>query len=311
MIIFSDSKQFAEMVMLDDLQWRDADFRSVDGRLAEISDFVFDWQAVHQAEITSSHCFDYLFVSEHSSSSQYDFIIDLCKQNAELPHGILLLAGSGSGFHGQRDRAWESPPGNIYLTAFFAPNREIHQFGPGFMALSAVSVVDAIDSIDGLRGRSSLKWVNDILVGNAKVGGVLTYTQAMGPEVTGAVLGIGVNVESPPEVELNEFVPDVACLSDYVDDINLCNLRLVLDSLIHNLDRNYQLLDNGDYRQLLDQYRNRSAVIGRDVVICADDDKPLPDIIATGRVKSIGENLELYLEGFDAPISRGRLILRV
>jgi biotin-[acetyl-CoA-carboxylase] ligase BirA-like protein len=310
MIVFTDSRKFAEMVMLDEPRWEEADMRSFESAIREIADQVFEWETIYQAEVQSTGCFEYMFICEHAFESQYDFMINLCKQNRELPPGILLLAGSGTGFHGQRERLWDSPPGNIYLTAFFRPNREIASYAPGFMALSAVSVIEAIDCVESMSGRSSIKWVNDIVIGNAKVGGVLAYTQAIGSEVTGAVLGIGLNVEAAPEIELSEFVPDVACLCDYVEDIQLCKLRTVLDALTSRLEANYRALGEGEYPRLLAKYRERCTVIGREVVVCADNKEPLPDIIASGRVSGVGDNLELLIEDVVQPIANGRLILK-
>jgi BirA family biotin operon repressor/biotin-[acetyl-CoA-carboxylase] ligase len=196
------------------------------------------------------------------------------------------------------------------VTALFSPNKKLASYGPGFMALSVVSVIETIDSVEGMSGRASIKWVNDILVGNAKVGGVIAYTQAIGSDITGAVLGIGLNVEAAPEIELSEFVPDVACLCDYVGDIQLCNLRIVLEALMYRLAENYRSLEDGNYSKLLAKYRERCAVIGREVAVCEERGEPLPDIVASGRVVGIGENLELLIEDVAEPITNGRLILK-
>ena len=41
------------------------------------------------------------------------------------------------------------------------------------------AVVDALDAVPGLEGRARIKWVNDILIGDAKVAGILAYTQTL------------------------------------------------------------------------------------------------------------------------------------
>jgi biotin-(acetyl-CoA carboxylase) ligase len=200
--------------------------------------------------------------------------------------------------------------GNIHLSAFLAPGQKVDHFGVGFTILSAVSVVETIDFMEGLEKKASIKWVNDILIANAKVSGVLAHTQSQGEIVTSAVLGIGINVESTPHVERDPFVPGVASLRDFVPSSNKCNQRLVFNKLAPCLDRNYRLLLSGEYLRLLDFYRQRSQVIGREVSVYPDLGGVTSEELVSGRVISIGENLELYLEGVKTPVSKGRLVLK-
>jgi biotin-[acetyl-CoA-carboxylase] ligase BirA-like protein len=310
MIVYTDRTDFAERVLPGGLQWQSASICSFDQELAVITRRIFGETTISCTESDSDHGFQHLFIAEHAEKSQYDLMVALCKENIDLPHGILCFAGSGSSFHGQRNRVWDSPSGNIYLTAFFAPGREIDHFGPGFIILPAVSVIDTIDSISGLEGQASTKWVNDILIDGAKVAGVLTYTSAMGADVTGVVLGIGLNVETKPQISPDPFAPKAASLRDYAQNAGLCNLKIVLGRLIDHLGRNYRLLTDNRYADLLDVYRRRSAVIGKDVTICTDDVDSGSEVMASGVVEAMGENLELHLKGRAEPITRGRLILR-
>lgn len=311
MLIITDSPDFARHVIDCDKSWDNYFPASADAGLSALLQNQFGERDLYSSEsMTSDQQFRYLLITARASRSQYDIAVELCKENAPISDCTLCLAGSGESFHGQRDRSWSSPDGNIYLTAIFAPNRRIDQFGPGFIMLPAIAVAEAADSIQCLEGRSSIKWVNDILIDNAKIAGVLTYTQAMGDDVTAAVLGIGLNVEVLPDVEPTPFVPDVACLSDFVDDFRLCNRKTALDGLIQSLDSNYRLLESGEYEQLLFKYRRRSAVIGKRVIICKDDARLDSEVIAEGIVTDIGYNLELILEGNEKPVIRGRLIIK-
>ena len=53
----------------------------------------------------------------------------------------------------------------------------------------------------------------------------------------------------------------------------------------------------------------QSLAIGREVNICSDIPGSGVRVIASGRVSKIGENLELFVEGEDRPVSKGRLII--
>jgi hypothetical protein len=51
-------------------------------------------------------------------------------------------------------------------------------------------------------------------------------------------------------------------------------------------------------------------VIGREVNVYPDAGGDISEELVSGRVVSIGENLELYLDGVKTPVSKGRLVLK-
>ena len=251
----------------------------------------------------------YLFLSECTSRSQYDQMIELARSTTELPDRILCLAGSGSGLHGYKGRSWTAAAGNIHLTVHLTPKRPIERFETAFTILAALSVVDTIDGVPGLEGRARVKWVNDILIDGAKVAGILAYTQTRETTVSSAVLGIGLNVETAPTVEPTPFVPSVGSVHDFAPDALSATQGVVLDSLLNALARNYQLLLEEGYTPLLERYRQRAGLIGCKIVVCSEDSDPDPSVIAEGRVVAMGDGLELYLENRKEPVTKGRLIL--
>lgn len=110
---------------------------------------------------------------------------------------VWLEAGVQTAGRGRRGRAWLSQPGNVFMTYFGATTRP-----PAEVALlgfaTAVAVGETVDALAG-RAAAQLKWPNDVLLGGAKVCGILLES---GPTSQGAVwfaLGVGVNVVSAPE----------------------------------------------------------------------------------------------------------------
>jgi BirA family biotin operon repressor/biotin-[acetyl-CoA-carboxylase] ligase len=227
-----------------------------------------------------------------------------------LPNGILTLAGAGSKLHGFHNRPWVALPGNIHLCVHLAPQQPIPHFAAAFMMLAAVSVIDAIDTFHELRGKASIKWVNDILIGKAKVAGVLAQTQSQGDRVTSAVLGIGVNVETRPVVPRDPFVPQVTALCDHVDRETSCSRGTFCQVLIHKISDRYRSLLTDGHGDLLANYRERSLVIGREVSVHEDATGYSEHNKLSGKVLGIGDDLELFIEGLDQPVTCGRLVLR-
>ncbi len=310
MTVYTDDVTYAEQLLWPGLSWKTVSPVSDNKEVEKLHANLFHAHSVATCTVDSDQVWKYLFIVKSAPESQYDTLIRLAQAQNQLPDGLLCLAGSGSKLHGFRNRPWASLEGNIHLSAFLGPGQKVDHFGVGFTILSAVSVVETIDSVPGLHGKARIKWVNDILLADAKVSGVLAHTQSQGEIVTGAVLGIGLNVESTPHVERDPFVPRVASLRDFVGNPDKCNQQQVFARLARCLDRNYQLLLSGQYGRLIDSYRRRSLVVGREVSIHPDVGGGVPGELVSGKVVSIGENLELYLDGVERPVLKGRLVLK-
>lgn len=244
----------------------------------------------------------------HAPTSRYDAVIRRLRAGESLPHGLAILSGSGDGFQGFHGRGWAALPGNLHLTVHLAPGRAIERFESVFLALAAVAVVDAIDQSPGLAGVAGIRWVNDVLVSGAKVGGVLAHTQTRGSTVTSVVLGIGLNVEVTPEVAPTPFVPRVGSLRGFAPAPAAVRLEPVLQALLGALQRRYEELLAEGWPPIVARYRERSLLLGRRVTISADDPDQCVRPLASGRVTGIGDGLELHLEGLEKGIWQGRVV---
>lgn len=277
------------------------DWHRHDRSLQPLIGRVFGDVPLHDAEVESAPLWEHLLLVETAPRSQFDLLVDLIREGRLPPRGVVCVAGEGRGFHGMRSRPWVAPAGNLYLSAHLAPGRPVDRAGVAFTVLAAVSVVEAVDGLADLTGRAGIKWVNDILVEGAKVCGVIAHTQVEGDRVGSVVLGIGLNVETAPEVEPTPQVPRAACLADFAP----CRRGDLLGPLLDALARNYEELLEQGFDRLLDRYRRRSLALGREVAVSSEEG----GITARGRVTAIGHQLELYIEGRDRPVHRGRLIL--
>jgi BirA family biotin operon repressor/biotin-[acetyl-CoA-carboxylase] ligase len=106
--------------------------------------------------------------------------------------GLVVIADRQSSGKGRLGRQWESPAGvNLYASILLRP--PILPFeAPKLTFLSAVAVCRAITICAGLQ--PTVKWPNDILLGGAKVAGLLNEMSSETDQVHYVVLGIGVNL---------------------------------------------------------------------------------------------------------------------
>ena len=286
------------------------DTLSVNPAFAELIKQLSGAGKIFSSVMPSDTCFENLILIEFSNESQYDLLIDFHdKFDLELPDGLLSIAGSGNKFHGWRKRPWKALKGNIHLSVYLRPEREIKHFGAAFLSLSAVSVVNTLDELLKTDSKASIKWVNDVFVDDAKICGFLANSQLRGNSVTSVVLGIGLNVLAEPDIEPTAYVPATTAMNKHIAGKQISESEVFV-KLIGHLSDNYQKILKGEYDYLYNEYYSRSAVIGRYAEIYTD----LPDgtdiLSHSGLANTIGKDLELYLENNDKPITAGRLVLK-
>ena len=130
---------------------------------------------------------------------------DLLKSGADgAPDRTVLRADFQSAGRGRLDRVWEAPPGANLLVSMLLREvpRHVHQLTQA-VALSAVQVARDTCGVE-----VTMKWPNDLLIGDVKVAGILA--QAGRLDGTGVpefvVVGLGLNIGWAP--------PGATCLAD-------------------------------------------------------------------------------------------------
>jgi BirA family transcriptional regulator, biotin operon repressor / biotin---[acetyl-CoA-carboxylase] ligase len=172
------------------------------------------------------------------------------------PEGAVAVADHQSAGRGRMDRRWESPPGaSLLVSVLFRPD-----FDPSELHLCtaavALAAAEACRRVGGVG--AVVKWPNDLLVGEAKLAGVLAETDFSAGGCA-LVVGLGLNVAWPG--------PDGVggtCLNDLsarpVDRVAL------LDALLDALSVRRALLDTAPGRhEVAAELRRRCATLGRRV----------------------------------------------
>jgi len=98
-----------------------------------------------------------------------------------LPLGSAVVADHQTAGRGRLGRTWEAPPGTALLASFVLPARPLASLAAGVAAAHACGPA------------SRLKWPNDVLLGGAKLAGLLA--ELHGDRV---IVGIGINLSWAP-----------------------------------------------------------------------------------------------------------------
>ncbi len=253
-----------------------------------------------------------LAVIRRADASQFDALLDALKQHAPLPPGCAAIALEGRKFHGHRGRSWAAVRGNIHLSVYYPYAAEAREAGAGLTMLPAVAVVDTIRALYPENPAPGIKWVNDILVEGRKVSGVITSTRLTGSRIEQVVFGIGLNVDSAPELAPCGFVHAAGALNAaYAPQRH--SLWAVLFELLHQLDRRFAQMSVGGREAIFRAYCEHACIVGRQVRIYEEGGSDHPDalgqrnLLAEGVVEAINPDLTLALRGQANPVTRGRL----
>lgn len=127
------------------------------------------------------------------------------------PSSVVIAEQQTAG-RGRDGPTWSSPPGGVWLGMLMGSS----SVAARTLAIRAgLAVAEGLDRLLG-GPVTQLKWPNDVVLDNRKVGGILCEARWQGTTLQGLALGIGVNVVNtlPPElvgraITLSELVPGV------------------------------------------------------------------------------------------------------
>jgi len=161
---------------------------------------------------------------------------------AGAPDGTLVTADAQSAGRGRQGRTWSAPAGDALLLSLV-----LRPTAPLLPLAAAVAVA-------GVCGEDArIKWPNDVLLGGRKVSGILVEAR---PQHGWAVLGIGINVAVRVEDLPPELHGSAGTLGRRPEE-----REAVLVALLDELEATLGLRAD----PLLDRWRARDALIGRDV----------------------------------------------
>lgn len=181
------------------------------------------------------------------------------RRASELADRSFVFADWQDAGRGRRGRHWISPPAtNLQFSC-------LKRFARGYAALSGLSlavgvaVAEALEDC-GARG-IGLKWPNDLVHGDAKLGGILIELggEFMGP--CHAVIGVGINLRAPSAMRR---VLDRVCTDLHEVCGGKASSRNALAiALIARLVEALDLFEDSSFAAFIDAWNVRDALKGR------------------------------------------------
>ncbi len=190
-------------------------------------------------------------------SSTMDIAMKLGLQG--LPEGTVVLAEAQTKGRGRLGRDWFSPKyKGIYLSLILRPKILPNQ-ATILTLLAAVSICEAIKEIVGLDVQ--IKWPNDILIHNKKLGGILTEINAEMDQVRFVVIGIGINVNNDKKT----LVLGATSLKEQREE-NPSRIELV-QRILRNIEKNYFNFQEKGSKFVIEKWRDYNITLGRRIKV--------------------------------------------
>ena len=201
---------------------------------------MFDTQHFEKALTTSWLGQNYFFFEELTSTNSYAKKMS----RVDTLQGVLVVADHQTQGRGQYERNWEATAGqNLTFSLVFEPAT-----GSRLTVLSlacALAVAEVCGTESGV-GHPVLKWPNDILVRDRKIGGILTEAIFNGNVIERVVIGIGINVN---QIEFNAEISDRTTSFALETKKNYSRERL-LAHILSKIEYYYRLWQNREIELL-------------------------------------------------------------
>jgi BirA family transcriptional regulator, biotin operon repressor / biotin---[acetyl-CoA-carboxylase] ligase len=150
----------------------------------------------------------------------------LAEENA--PPGTVVIAKTQTAGRGQRGRTWNSAIGGLYLSMAICPDLlaiNIHQLTVGLVWGIAYQLRQQGIPV-------CIKWPNDLILADRKLGGILTQTRVFQGKIQQAIVGVGINYANPVESNAINLAPSKDCQPNYgnipIELLTSCTIRGII-----------------------------------------------------------------------------------
>jgi BirA family biotin operon repressor/biotin-[acetyl-CoA-carboxylase] ligase len=181
---------------------------------------------------------------------------ELARQGA--PEGTVVIARRQTSGRGRLGRSFHSPKDSgLYFSLILCPNCTADRL----MHLTCAAAVAACDAVERTcTVRPGVKWINDLVLENKKLGGILTELGfGNDGKISYAVIGIGINCCAE---QFPEEISGIACsLSQFAQQTDPARLAAELIIALENMS--HQLLTGQNV--IMQRYRQSCVTIGKQV----------------------------------------------
>lgn len=235
---------------------------------------------------------------------------DYLKENGKS-HGEVVISNEQTKGKGRLGREWKSNKDEgLYMSILLRPEIDIENI-PFITIIAGSSILKALKNLDI---DAKVKWPNDIIINNKKIGGILSELKVTKEDkinnkkqIKNVIVGIGINLKQ------KHFDEE---LREKATSIENEGYKISKEDLVVNILEEFEILYNEyiddnkaqtNKNNTLKIHRENSAIIGKNIYIINKDNKELVKCI------DINENGNLIIKkqnGETKEISSGEISIR-
>lgn len=168
--------------------------------------------------------------------------------NGTVNNFTVVVAKEQTNGRGQMNNVWVSELGkNLTFSVFVRFLKFPLEYQRYLSFAVALSVFEAVKSLEV--NRLAIKWPNDIMAGNKKLGGILIENSINYDKIDSSVIGIGLNVNQQSFAsELSNATSLIQILKEEID------LDVLLEKILSFLKNMVMLIENGKYDEIEKRY---------------------------------------------------------
>lgn len=197
------------------------------------------------------------------TTSTNDLAKQLLQQRA-LPEGCVITARYQSAGKGQHGKVWQSDVGMNLLCSFVIPQEMLAIEKQVYVNMAvSMAVWNTVSHFCNMH-QVTIKWPNDVYVGNKKVAGILIENILQGDNWKYCIAGIGINVKQESFEQINATSISIEINATILVDE-------VLKKLSGYMNQYVQQVVDTDCAKLHLDYLSQLYKIGEKIMLIADE----------------------------------------
>jgi BirA family transcriptional regulator, biotin operon repressor / biotin---[acetyl-CoA-carboxylase] ligase len=196
-----------------------------------------------------------IFDNLTSTNDKLSQLIELDNARA----GTIVIAKTQTAGRGQQGRKWDSQLGGLYLSLAISPDLpaiNVHQLTLGI-------VWGIAHQLRQLEIPVSIKWPNDLILADRKLGGILTQTRVAQGKIYQAIVGVGINYAN--RVGANAI--NLATNNEDRPNYRNCSIEMLTSCTIRGIISGYKRCTPATIDSLVSDYLELLHARGRSTIV--------------------------------------------
>lgn len=212
--------------------------------------------------LTTSHIGKNIYYVKTTDSTN-----NLAKKHISYPCGTVFLSDIQTNGKGRNNRLWVSDDFlGLWFSILLKPQITVEKIAQ-ITLLTGISVVETLNK-DFFQD-TKIKWPNDIVLSDKKLGGILCESIFYNNELSGVICGIGLNINQHQfPLELNNIATSLK--EEYNKDFNK---DLILSKILNRFEEYYDIFLKEGFSPLLDLYKSYCITLNKELLLDYNGEK--------------------------------------